>query len=237
MKAGAKSENEDSRDRPRACRARCPAWKRALDVILVVLTAPVSLLLGAAIGLVIKLGSRGPVFFRQERVGHQGRSFYMVKFRTMKAGADTSTHRQHLQELIGSEAPMTKLDAKGDKRVVPFGAILRATGLDELPQLLNVLRGEMSLVGPRPDLPEYLDALPAARRQLLHLKPGITSIATLRFRNEEELLSTVPAESLIDYYIANVLPQKANMEIDYASQASLVSDLAVLLRTVGAIFQ
>jgi lipopolysaccharide/colanic/teichoic acid biosynthesis glycosyltransferase len=114
---------------------------------------------------------------------------------------------------------------------------MRKWKLDELPQLLNVIRGEMSLVGPRPDLPEYLDALPAAQRQVLHLKPGITSIATLRFRNEEELLSTVPAELLVEYYIANILPQKIKMEIDYACQASLFSDVAVLFRTAGAIFQ
>jgi lipopolysaccharide/colanic/teichoic acid biosynthesis glycosyltransferase len=176
----------------------------------------------AIVAVVIKLTSPGPVFFRQIRCGRDGHGFHLLKFRSMRH------RRSH-----GGPG----LTSSNDTRVTPIGRAIRRWKLDELPQLLNVIRGEMSLVGPRPDLPEYLDTLPAAQRQVLHLKPGITSIATLRFRNEEELLSTVPAKSLIDYYIANVLPQKANMEMDYASHASLVSDLAVLLRTVGAIFQ
>jgi lipopolysaccharide/colanic/teichoic acid biosynthesis glycosyltransferase len=196
--------------------------KRLIDFIGAVVLLVPALPLMAIVAVVVRLTSPGPVFFRQIRCGKGGYSFHLLKFRSMR----------HEQNHSGPG-----LTSSNDTRVTPVGRVIRRWKLDELPQLLNVISGEMSLVGPRPDLPEYLDALPAAQRQVLHLKPGITSIATIRFRNEAEVLSTVPAESLIDYYIANVLPRKANMEMDYASQASLVTDLAVLLRTVGAIFQ
>jgi len=196
--------------------------KRLIDVIGALLLLVPALPLMAIVAVVIKLTSPGPALFRQIRCGRDGQRFHLLKFRSMRHGRNHSG---------------PGLTSSNDTRVTPVGRVIRRWKLDELPQLLNVIRGEMSLVGPRPDLPQYLDALPAAQGQLLHLKPGITSSATLRFRNEEELLSKVPGESLIDYYIANVLPQKAKMEIDYASQASLVSDLVVLLRTVGAIFQ
>lgn len=196
--------------------------KRLIDFIGAVVLLVPALPLMAIVAVVIKLTSPGPVFFRQIRCGRDGHRFHLLKFRSMRHGQNHNG---------------PGITSSNDTRVTPVGRVIRRWKLDELPQLLNVIRGEMSLVGPRPDLPEYLDALPAAQRQVLHLKPGITSVATIRFRNEEEVLSTVPAESLVDYYIANVLPQKANMEMDYASQASLVTDLAVLLRSVGAIFQ
>ena len=196
--------------------------KRLIDLIGALLLLVLALPLMAVVAVMIKLTSPGPVLFQQIRCGRDGRRFHLLKFRSMRHG------RSH-------SGP--GLTSSNDTRVTPVGRVIRKWKLDELPQLLNVIRGEMSLVGPRPDLPEYLDALPAAQRQVLHLKPGITSIATLRFRNEEELLSTVPGELLIEYYIGNILPQKVNMEIDYACQASLFSDAAVLLRTVGVIFQ
>jgi lipopolysaccharide/colanic/teichoic acid biosynthesis glycosyltransferase len=194
--------------------------KRLIDVIGAVLLLVPALPLMAIVVVAVKLTSPGPVLFKQIRYGRDGHRFRLLKFRSMHHG------RSH-------SGP--GLTSSRDTRVTLVGRVIRKWKLDELPQLFNVIRGEMSLVGPRPDLPEYLDALPAAQRKVLHLKPGITSIATLRFRNEEDLLSTVPAEALTGYYIANVLPQKVNMELDYACQASLFSDLAVLLRTVGAI--
>jgi lipopolysaccharide/colanic/teichoic acid biosynthesis glycosyltransferase len=196
--------------------------KRQIDVIGAVLLLVPALPLMAIVAVVIKLTSPGPVLFQQIRYGRDGHRFRLLKFRSMRHG------RSH-------NGP--SLTSSSDTRVTPVGRVIRKWKLDELPQLFNVIRGEMSLVGPRPDLPEYLDALHATLRQVLHLKPGITSVATLRFRNEEELLSTVPAEALNVYYIANVLPQKVNMEIDYACQASLFSDLVVILRTVWALFQ
>src|SRR5262249_34215754 len=120
-----------------------PPWKRILDLGLIVLMTPALLLLSTVVTLIIACGSRGPVLFRQKRVGYKGRVFTCYKFRTMQVNADTECHRGHTRQLIQSAAPMTKLDARRDPRLIPLGAALRATGLDELPQLLNVLRGEM----------------------------------------------------------------------------------------------
>ena len=101
----------------------------------------------------IKISSSGPVFYRQARVGYGGKLFMIFKLRSMKMNAETSSHEQHLASLMGNNSPMTKLDAAGDPRLIPLGRIFRATGLDELPQIFNVIRGEMILVGPRPCLP------------------------------------------------------------------------------------
>ena len=136
-------------------------WKRILDTLLILLVLPFLIPLSLLVALLIRSGSRGPVLFRQERVGYQGRRFVCFKFRTMFMDADTTTHQGHLHQLMNSEVPMMKMDSQGDPRIIPFGLLLRASGLDELPQLINVLRGEMSLVGPRPCLPyEYDNYLP-----------------------------------------------------------------------------
>ena len=136
-------------------------WKRTLDALLILLALPVLIPLALLVTLLIRSGSRGPVLFRQERVGYQGRRFTCFKFRTMFVDADTTTHQEHLHQLMNSNTPMMKMDSRGDQRIIPFGLVLRVSGLDELPQLINVLRGEMSLVGPRPCLPyEYDKYLP-----------------------------------------------------------------------------
>src|SRR5690349_8327156 len=119
-----------------------PPWKRMLDLTAIVLLSPALLLLGVVVAIVVKLGSRGPILFRQKRVGYRGAEFTCLKFRTMLVDAETDSHRQHTQSLIKSNVPMVKLDARRDPRLVPLGSLLRATGLDELPQLINVLRGE-----------------------------------------------------------------------------------------------
>ena len=121
-----------------------PRWKRILDVAVIILTLPVILVVGALVALVIRLVSRGPIFFQQERIGHLGERFMILKFRTMHVGADTAAHKGHTCQLLKSDAPMVKMDAKGDSRIIPLGTWIRAAGLDELPQLINVLRGEMS---------------------------------------------------------------------------------------------
>ena len=133
--------------------AAIPTWKRALDLALLVLFLPVILPIALLLAAFIWTTTGGPVVFRQERVGFKGRRFICLKFRTMQVNADTSGHQAYLAQLARSDEPMVKLDLKGDSRLI-FGAkLLRATGLDELPQLINVLRGEMSLDGPRPCLP------------------------------------------------------------------------------------
>ncbi len=129
-----------------------PTWKRALDLLVLALLMPVALPLMAGIAVGIYLVSPGSVLFRQERVGLRGRRFTCLKFRSMVISADTTFHQKHLENLVQSKAPMTKMDS-GDRRLIRFGSLFRATGLDELPQLFNILRGDMSLVGPRPCIP------------------------------------------------------------------------------------
>ena len=131
---------------------RFPVWKRVLDLTLVVLIAPFLALFFVAIAIYIKLVSRGPIFFTQERMGRRGRPFQCFKFRTMHADSDRGVHQRHLADLMHSQQPMRKLDSIGDSRVIPLGGFLRSSGLDELPQLINVCRGEMSVIGPRPCL-------------------------------------------------------------------------------------
>ncbi len=162
---------------------RVELWKRVLDIVCIILALPVVVPLGFGIGLLIKLVSPGPVLFKAQRVGLRGGFFYCLKFRTMKVGADTSGHQQYTNQLIQNpDAPMIKLDHK-DPRIIPFGRILRSTGLDELPQLLNVLWGEMSLVGPRPALPyEFKDFLPWHRKRCDTL-PGLSGLWQVSGKN------------------------------------------------------
>src|SRR5262245_48940111 len=124
-----------------------------LDLACILFALPVIVPLGLLIGVWIKISSRGPVFFGRERVGFRGRRFTCLKFRSMRVGADSKVHREYLKQLMRSDVPMVKMDLKGDSRLIPLGSVLRSTGLDELPQIINVLRGEVSLVGPRPCIP------------------------------------------------------------------------------------
>lgn len=160
-----------------------PAWKRALDVVIasvgMTLLSPVFL----SVAAVIRIVSPGPAFFFQERVGHRGNPFNMWKFRTMHLGNKDTVHRRYLQELIRGSQPMAKLDSEGDTRIIPFGKILRWTCIDELPQLLNVLQGDMTLVGPRPCLPyEAEEYLPWHSRRFDSV-PGLTGLWQVSGKN------------------------------------------------------
>jgi lipopolysaccharide/colanic/teichoic acid biosynthesis glycosyltransferase len=195
--------------------------KRLLDIIgssiVLVLASPLMLLVAAA----VKISSSGPVFFRQERVGKRGAEFAMLKFRTM-----------YNRPSDGGPG----LTRKGDNRVTPIGKLLRKWKLDELPQFLNVLRGQMSLIGPRPDLADFYATLNPARRQILCLKPGITGWATLRFRDEESVLAAVSQEEMVNFYVSDLLPRKVDLDLSYARGATLKGDIGILLQTLGAIF-
>lgn len=211
-----------SQDRPRGnqsddCRGDRLAWKRALDISLIILSAPLTIPLAAAIALLIKLVSRGPALFRQQRVGLHGQPFMCLKFRTMKMNADTGVHRNYLHELIGSDAPMKKMDVKGDARLIPFGAILRATGLDELPQLINVLRGEMSLVGPRPCVPYEAEKYSDWHKRRFDALPGLTGWWQVCGKNNTSFNEMI------------------QMDIWYAENQSLWLDLKIILFTVPAL--
>jgi lipopolysaccharide/colanic/teichoic acid biosynthesis glycosyltransferase len=199
---------------------RLPLWKRTLDLGIILLMAPAILLVGAMVALVVRLGSDGPVFFRQRRIGQHGREFVLYKFRTMKKDAETDSHRSHTRALIQSkEAPMTKLDAQNDPRLIPFGAFLRATGLDELPQLINVWRGDMSLVGPRPCIPYEYDLYEPWQKHRLDAVPGLTGLWQVSGKNR------------------TTFEQMVKLDIEYARRQSLWLDLSIILRTLPALWR
>lgn len=202
-----------------ACADLCsiPQWKRVLDITCVLLAAPVSIPLALIIALIIKSVSRGPVLFRQQRVGYRGKAFLCLKFRTMVVNADAGVHTEHLTRLMSLNCAMTKLDAAGDPRLIPGGRLLRSLGLDELPQLINVLRGEMSLVGPRPCLPyEYQKYLPRHKRRCNTL-PGLTGLWQVSGKNDTTF------EEMID------------LDLEYAEKKSLLLDLKIMALTIPAI--
>ncbi len=194
--------------------------KRALDLVctvpLVFAVAP----LMAVVAVLVRMTSRGPVLFRQSRCGKDGQIFQLLKFRSMR----------HLDGCAGPG-----LTAAGDNRVTPLGRLLRKWKLDELPQLLNVLRGDMTLVGPRPDLPEYLAGADHASRQVLRLRPGITGWATLQHRHEEALLAAVPPSEVEKFYIRVLLPKKARLDLEYGARATFWGDLRILALTCRAV--
>lgn len=172
----------------------------------------------AAIAVAIKADSWGPVFFRQERMGRGGRVFRIFKFRTMVVGA----------ERLGTPITVGK-----DARITRIGRVLRRFKLDELPQLLNVVRGEMSLVGPRPELPRYRSHFAGPFDAVLQVRPGITDPASLRFRDEAVLLTG--QEDPETYYLDSILPAKLQLNLDYLQRASFWQDIQIIFRTLFAL--
>jgi len=161
-----------------------PSWKRLFDLTLLMVLSPLILLFSIGISVMIKLVSRGPVFFVQERIGLRGKPFRLLKFRTMHQCSDTTLHQNHLSDLIKSNRPMQKLDNSGDRRMIPFGRLLRASGLDELPQLINVLRGEMSLIGPRPCTQYEYEMYQPWHKERLTATPGLTGLWQVSGKNK-----------------------------------------------------
>jgi lipopolysaccharide/colanic/teichoic acid biosynthesis glycosyltransferase len=195
-----------------------PIWKRVLDLSLLLILLPGLLLLGTCVALVVKLGSPGPVFFHQRRVGYKGREFVCFKFRTMVVNAETESHRRHTQELIKSHARMVKLDERKDPRLIPFGSLLRACGLDELPQLINVARGEMSLVGPRPCIPYECEAYEPWHWGRFDAAPGLTGLWQVSGKNR------------------TTFEEMVRLDIDYSRRLSLWLDLGIIVKTLPAIW-
>ena len=169
------------------------------------------------IGLAVKFQDGGPVFYRSMRVGMGGKLFAIYKFRSMVQGADRAGGG---------------LTVRGDRRVTGVGRVLRAYKLDELPQLFNVVKGDMSLVGARPENPEYVAKYNPEQRAILRFRPGITSPASLEYRNEEELLAGGDTETL---YLEKILPHKLSIDLAYLSRRTVRSDLMVILQTIGGI--
>ena len=196
-----------------------PIWKRGLDLGCILLMSPALLIAGVVVSLVIKVGSRGPLLFQQERVGYRGRRFTLYKFRTMKPNAETDSHQRHTQNLIKSHTPMVKLDAQSDPRLIPLGSCLRACGLDELPQLINVMLGEMSLVGPRPCIPYEFDLHEPWQQERYNAAPGLTGLWQVSGKNR------------------TTFDEMVKFDIEYAQKRSLWLDLKILFRTLPAIWQ
>lgn len=191
-------------------------WKRGFDVTVSALgllaLSPVLLACALAVGTT----SPGGVLFRQERIGRGERPFTIYKFRTMRKG----------------NAGL-KITAAGDSRITPVGRVLRRTKLDELPQLFNVLKGDMSFVGPRPEVREYTDLYTPEQRQVFLVRPGITGVASIRFRNENELLAQ--SDNPNRTYIEEIVPQKLALDLEYIPNASLLYDIKLIFRTLAAV--
>ncbi|MFZ2641304.1 MAG: sugar transferase [Verrucomicrobiia bacterium] len=194
-----------------------PLWKRVLDVACILIVIPLLLPLMLLIALIVKLGSRGPVLFQQERVGYRGHRFTCLKFRTMFVGADVSIHQGHWNELIVSNRPMEKIDARGDPRLIPLGRLLRETALDELPQIINVLRGEMSLVGPRPCIPYEYDKYLPWQQERFNTLPGLTGLWQVSGKNKTTFVEMM------------------HLDIDYVRKKSLWLDLKIIFMTIPAL--
>jgi exopolysaccharide production protein ExoY len=195
-----------------------PIWKRTLDVGCILFALPALLPLVVLIAAVIRMSSRGPVLFRQERIGLSGEPFVCLKFRTMKVEAETNSHETYVEKLIRSEVPMTKLDLSGDARVSPVGGFLRATGLDELPQLINVLKKEMSVIGPRPCLRYEYEKLRPQDRARFNAVPGLTGLWQVSGKN------------------STTFQQMIALDIEYGQNLSLAGDLRILWRTPAVLF-
>ncbi len=196
--------------------SRFPFWKRGLDVGLVLLTMIIWLPLMIFAMALIKIVSPGPTIYRQRRIGFRGRPFMIFKFRTMKVNADTQTHENYVESLMRSDAPLTKLDAN-DSRLIAFGRFLRATGLDELPQIFNVLRGEMSLVGPRPCTDREFVCYQSWQKARVNAPPGLTGYWQVNGKNK------------------TTFDQMMQMDLHYAHFMSLGLDLRIIGRTLPAI--
>jgi lipopolysaccharide/colanic/teichoic acid biosynthesis glycosyltransferase len=194
--------------------------KRAMDIA--ASAAGLTLLAPALLGIAIavRFDSPGPAIFRQHRLGRSGVPFVMYKFRSMRA---TPT--------MGSGGP--QVTAAGDARVTRVGRFLRRYKLDELPQLVNVLKGDMSLVGPRPEVERYARFYPEEYARVLTVRPGITDFATLAFRHEEELLASRPDPEAA--YVREVLPKKISLYLRYIEERSARTDLLLIARTIWSV--
>lgn len=193
-------------------------FKRLFDICasiggLLVLALPFCM-----VAIIIKLTSKGPVYFRQERVGKNGKTFRIYKFRTMTVNAEA----QGMQITVGA-----------DRRITKIGQILRKTKVDELPQLINVLKGEMSFVGPRPEVPRYVELYSDYQKNILKIKPGITELASIVYRDENEVLAQ--SEDPEKTYIEEIMPKKIELNMEYMQKMSFWYDIKLIFKTFAAV--
>ncbi len=194
--------------------------KRLFDLFFSFVGISLFLPVGTLIALIIKIDDGGPIFYIQERVGQGGRHFKMIKFRTMIRDADK----------IGSA-----ITIGNDSRITRVGRWLRRFKLDEFPQLFNVLKGEMSFVGPRPEVPKYVALYNDTERKVLNLVPGITDPASIIYRNENEILGKFGDPE--KHYVEKIMPDKIRINLEYAKKPNVLSDIFVILQTIGLLFK
>jgi lipopolysaccharide/colanic/teichoic acid biosynthesis glycosyltransferase len=192
--------------------------KRAFDVVVSVCALIVTLPLILVATVLILMESGRPIFFTQERVGRNFAPFRVIKLRTMN---------------VTAAGPL--VTSSGDRRVSRVGRVLRATKIDELPQFFNVLRGDMSIVGPRPEVPRYVELYRERYRTVLSVRPGITDLASIRYRNEEQILAA--SKDPLREYELNVLPKKLDLAEDYIRSQSIWHDCRIILHTALATFR
>ncbi|MDR5587949.1 sugar transferase [Clostridium aquiflavi] len=189
--------------------------KRVFDFICstlgIIILSPIFIL----ISIMIKTGSDGPVFFKQIRVGRDGKDFEILKFRTMVVDA----------EKLGKQ-----ITVGNDNRITKIGSFLRKYKLDELPQLINVFKGDMSLVGPRPEVPRYVKMYNDEQRKVLEVKPGITDLASIRYKDENALLGK--AENPEEFYINTIMPDKLALNLEYINKSNVFFDIYIIVKTI-----
>jgi lipopolysaccharide/colanic/teichoic acid biosynthesis glycosyltransferase len=195
----------------------CPMVKRIFDITVALIGLIILAPIFVVIAILIKLDSPGPVFFKGKRVGQYGKTFYILKFRSMVPDAPQ----------MGPD-----ITCKDDPRITRIGRFLRKTKLDELPSLVNVLKGEMSLVGPRPESPSWVECYTDRHRAVLTAKPGITGLAQIKYRNEEALLKSANLET--EY--PRIMNDKLNIDLGYMESRSFLLDVRVLLETIVVLF-
>lgn len=192
---------------------------RFFDILFSLIGIIVLLPLFIIIGIAIKLDSKGPIIYRQQRVGKNGKSFSLLKFRSMYTDSD--------------KKGLITIGAK-DTRITRVGQFIRKYKLDELPQLINVLNGSMSIVGPRPEVNKYVDLYNDYQRRVLSVKPGITDFASIYFRNENEILENKSNPE--DYYIKYLIPQKIRLNLVYIKNYNVKTYFLIILKTIKSVF-
>ncbi|KGN70206.1 sugar transferase [Porphyromonas sp. COT-239 OH1446] len=193
--------------------------KRIFDIVMSLIGLLLLSPLFVIIAIWIKVDSQGPVFYKQIRVGRDNKDFQLYKFRSMRPGSDKGS-----LITVGGRDP----------RVTPSGYYIRKFKLDEFPQLINVLKGDMSVVGPRPEVRRYVDLYTAEQMQVLKVRPGITDLASIKYRNENELLES--AEDPEAFYREVIMPDKLKINLEYIKDQSFVKDLSIILMTLRAVF-
>ena len=194
--------------------------KRGFDIVVSITTLALLIPLMVVVATIIKLDSEGPVFFKQERIGKRFRPFWIYKFRTMRKPPIADGP----QVTVGN-----------DPRITRVGRFLRQTKIDELPQLINILKGEMSFVGPRPEVRQYVQLFQQDYQEILTMRPGLTDLASLKYRDEAALLAK--SENPEEEYRVHVLPDKIELAKDYLRQASLLFDLKIIFKTLFKILE